>query len=65
MRELQVSKQNVGGRVGIVLDGTLVAAPEIPGPSRLLFIDGKFTEARAREVAEAFNEVARRTGHSR
>jgi preprotein translocase subunit SecD len=59
-RELQVTLNNVGGRVAIVLNGNLVAAPRISSASRQLFIDGNFTQARAEALVESFNTQARR-----
>jgi preprotein translocase subunit SecD len=60
MRELQVTMKNIGGRVGIVLNGRLVSAPKIPGGSRFLFIDAGFTQAQAEAIVYAFNTQARR-----
>lgn len=60
MRELQVTMKNIGGRVGIVLNGRLVSAPKIPGGSRFLFIDAGFTQAQAEAMVDAFNTQARR-----
>jgi preprotein translocase subunit SecD len=60
MRELQVTMKNIGGRVGIVLNGRLVSAPKIPGGSRFLFIDAGFTQAQAEGIVDAFNTQARR-----
>jgi preprotein translocase subunit SecD len=60
MRELQVTMKNIGGRVGIVLNGKLVSAPKIPGGSRFLFIDAGFTQAQAEAIVDAFNTQARR-----
>ncbi len=60
MRELQVTLKNINGRVGIALNGRLLSAPRISSASRLLFIDGKFTEERAVAVVNAFNNQLRR-----
>jgi preprotein translocase subunit SecD len=60
MRELQITMKNVGGRVGIVLNGRLVSAPKIPGGSRFLFIDAGFTQAQAAAIVDAFNTQGRR-----
>lgn len=59
-RELQVTLKNVGGRVAIILNGSLIAAPRISSASRQLFIDGNFTQARAEGLVESFNTQARR-----
>jgi preprotein translocase subunit SecD len=60
MRELQVTMKNIGGRVGIVLNGRLVSAPKIPGGSRFLFLDAGFTQAQAEAIMNAFNTPPRR-----
>jgi preprotein translocase subunit SecD len=56
MRELQVTLKNVGGRVGIVLEGALISAPHISTGSRFLFIDGNFTQVRAAEIAKSLTK---------
>ncbi len=58
MRELQVTMKNIGNRVGIVLNGRLLSAPRISAASRLLFVDGNFTQAQAESLVEAFNAEA-------
>ncbi len=60
MRELQVTLKNIGGRVAISLNGRLLSALKISGGSRLLFVDGKFTEARTVALVQAFNDQVRR-----
>jgi preprotein translocase subunit SecD len=61
MRELQVTRKNIGNRVAILLNGRVVAAPKIPGASRMLFIDGNFTQPQADALVAGFNREAR--GH--
>jgi preprotein translocase subunit SecD len=60
MRELQVTLRHIGGRVSIAVNGRVISAPKISGGSRLLFVDGKFTEARAVAIVQAFNDQVRR-----
>lgn len=55
VRELQVTLHNIGHRVAILLDGQVIGAPTISSGSRFLFLDGGFTQARAEEIATAFN----------
>ena len=55
IRELQVTLKNIGNRVGIVLDGRVVGTPRITSGSRLLYIDGGFSQPQAEEVVAAFN----------
>lgn len=57
MRELQVTLKNVGGHVAIVLDGRLLGAPAITSGSRLLYLDGGFTQQQTEEVVGAFNRM--------
>ena len=59
-RELQVTLKNVGGRVAIVFNGTLVSAPRISSGSRFLFIDGKYDHGHAAGIVEEFNKQSRR-----
>jgi preprotein translocase subunit SecD len=56
MRELNETKANVGKRVGIVIDGRLMSSPEIPGPSRFLFIDAGLTDAQTTQLVTAFQK---------
>jgi preprotein translocase subunit SecD len=65
IRELQVTKKNIGNRVGIVLNGRLVSAPRIWAASRLLFIDGNFTQPQAEALVKAFNRQAATPNPSR
>ena len=60
MRELQVTLRNIGHRVAILIDGQVVGAPRISSGSRFLFVDGGFTQARAEEIAAAFNAQVRK-----
>ena len=64
VRELNVTKQNIGNRVAIQVNGRIVATPLIPGASRQLFIEGGFTEAEAERVAAGLNSNGRSPGRS-
>lgn len=57
MRELQVTLNHVGNRVAIVLDGRLLGAPTITSGSRLLYLEGGFSEQEAEEIVGAFNRM--------
>ncbi len=54
-RELQITRKNMGKRVGIVLNAHVVGTPLISAASRLLYIDGNFTRLEAETVVGAFN----------
>jgi preprotein translocase subunit SecD len=56
IRELQVTKKNIGNHVAIVLNGKVVASPAISAASRLLYIDGDFTKDQAQALVAAFNQ---------
>jgi preprotein translocase subunit SecD len=58
MRELDITRKNVGNRVAILINGRVVSAPAVASSSRLLFIDGNFTEKQAQSLAESFNKTA-------
>jgi len=53
-RELQVTLKNIGNRIGIVLDGRVIATPAIAAGSRMLYLDGGFTQAQALALVNAF-----------
>ncbi|HUA62878.1 MAG TPA: hypothetical protein VML19_29250 [Verrucomicrobiae bacterium] len=58
LRELDITRRNVGSRVAIVVNGRIVAAPEVASSSRLLYIDGNYTEKQAQSLVSAFNRLA-------
>ena len=58
MRELQVTRQNIGHPVAIVLNGRVVSAPVIAAASRMLFIDADFKPDQAAALVGAFNRQA-------
>jgi len=55
IRELQITRKNIGNHVGIVLNGRVVGTPTISAASRLLYIDDGFTPQQAEAVVAAFN----------
>lgn len=57
MRELQVTRKNIGNHVGIVLNGRVVSTPMISAASRLLYIDANYTQPEAEAVVGAFNKL--------
>src|SRR5271157_635415 len=57
IRELQITKKNIGNRVGIVMNGRVVDTPLIAAASRLLYIDAGFTQQQAEAVVSAFNRL--------
>jgi preprotein translocase subunit SecD len=59
VRELNVTKKNIGNRVAIVVNGRVVASPMIAAASRQLFIDGEFTGKQAEGVAAGLNRRIR------
>ena len=58
IRELDVTRKNVGNRVGIVVNGRIISAPQVSSSSRLLYIDGHYTEKQAQALVAAFNKMA-------
>jgi len=58
IRELDVTRQNAGRRVAIVVNGRVVAAPSIAASSRFLYIDARFTPQQAKALVAAFNRQA-------
>ena len=60
MRELQITRQNIGNAVAIVLNGKVVFVPTIAAASRFLYIDGDFKQEQATSIVAAFNHQAHR-----
>jgi hypothetical protein len=58
IRELEITRKNIGNRVGIVVDGRVAAAPTIAASSRFLYIDAGYTAGQARALVAAFNRQA-------
>jgi hypothetical protein len=58
VRELSVTRNNIGGRVGIVVNGQVAAAPTIAASSRFLYIDAGYTAKQAQALVDGFNRQA-------
>ena len=54
----ELRAQNIGGRVGILVNGRVAAAPAIAASSRFLYIDAGYTAQQARALVAAFNRQA-------
>jgi preprotein translocase subunit SecD len=54
-RELQITRQNIGNPVAIVLNGKVVFVPIISAASRFLYIDGDFKQDEAVALVTSFN----------
>lgn len=53
-RELQVTLKNIGYPIAIVLNGRVLGTPTITSGSRMLYLDGGFTQAQAQAVVRSF-----------
>jgi hypothetical protein len=58
IHEMEITRKNIGNRVGIVLNGRMVAAPSIAASSRFLYIDGNYTAAQVEALVAGFNKQA-------
>lgn len=58
MRELQITRQNIGKPVAIVLNGRVVSAPVVAAASRYLYLAAGFKQDQAAALAAAFNQQA-------
>jgi preprotein translocase subunit SecD len=58
VRELEITRKNIGNRVGIVVDGRVAGAPTIAASSRFLYIDAGYTAKQAQALVAAFNRQA-------
>jgi len=58
IRELRITRDNLGNRVAILVNGRVAAAPSIGAASRFLYIDGGYTEKQAQALVAAFNRQA-------
>ncbi len=58
IRELEVTRKNIGLRVGIVVNGRVVAAPTVMASSRFVYISANYTAKQAQELVDAFNKLA-------
>ncbi|HYW45652.1 MAG TPA: hypothetical protein VE959_22500 [Bryobacteraceae bacterium] len=56
---LETTRKNIGNRIGVVLNGRLLAAPVIRAAiSNGIPISGRFTEQERNDIAAAFNRQA-------
>jgi len=54
MRELQVTLKNIGNHIAIVLNGRVLSTPTVEAGSRMLYLDGGFTQAQALTLVRGF-----------
>jgi preprotein translocase subunit SecD len=54
MRELQVTLKNIGNHIAIVLNGRVLSTPTVEAGSRMLYLDGGFTQAQALALVRGF-----------
>ncbi len=59
MRELQITRKNIGNPVAIVLNGRVVSAPVVAAASRFLYLAADFKPDQAATLAAALNRQAR------
>jgi len=59
MRELQITRQNIGKPVAIVLNGRVVSAPVVAAASRFLYVGADFKQDEAARIAAELNRQAR------
>jgi len=55
MRELQITRQNIGNPVAIVLNGRVVASPVIAAASRFLYIASDFKPEQCASIVAGLN----------
>lgn len=58
MRELQVTRRNIGKPVAIVLNGRVISAPVVAAASRYLYLSADFKQEQAATLAAALNRQA-------
>jgi preprotein translocase subunit SecD len=58
IRELEVTRKNIGHRVGILVNGQVVAVPTVMASSRFVYIAANYTAKQAQELVDAFNKLA-------
>jgi preprotein translocase subunit SecD len=58
VRELEITRKNIGNRVGIVVNGRVAAAPAIAASSRFLYIDTGYAAKQVQALVAAFNRQA-------
>ncbi len=58
MRELQITRKNIGKPVAILLNGKVISAPVVAAASRFLYLAADFTQDQAASLVAAFNRQA-------
>lgn len=58
IRELEITRKNIGHRVALVVSGRIVAAPTVMAASRFVYIAANYTAKQAQELVDAFNKLA-------
>jgi preprotein translocase subunit SecD len=58
MRELQITRKNIGNPVAIVLNGRVISAPVVAAASRFLYLAADFKQDQATALAAALNRQA-------
>jgi preprotein translocase subunit SecD len=58
IRELRITRQNIGNRVAIAVNGRVAMAPTIAASSRFVYLQANYTEKQARALVESFNRQA-------
>ncbi|MDR3699536.1 MAG: hypothetical protein P4L56_07875 [Candidatus Sulfopaludibacter sp.] len=58
MRELRITRKNIGNPVAIVLNGRVVSAPVVAAASRFLYLAADFKPDQAATLASALNRQA-------
>ena len=58
MRELQITRQNIGKPVAILLNGRVISAPVVAAASRFLYLGADFKPEQAAVLVAAFNRRA-------
>jgi preprotein translocase subunit SecD len=58
IRELGITRKNIGNRVAIVVNGRVAMAPAIAAASRFLYIEANYTAKQAQSLVDAFNRQA-------
>ena len=58
IRELEITRRNIGNRVAGLVDGQMAAAPAIAAASRFLYIDAGYSARQAQALVAAFNRQA-------
>ena len=58
VRELEITRKNIGNRVAIVVNGRVASVPSIAAASRFLYLDAGYAAQQAQAIVAAFNRQA-------